>query len=401
MTIARRHTSATASLRRRTHLASWLAIVAIVVVVGALALRRPAGNPDIVFYVATAHSWQGLSGQALSDATYADLRSFLTAEQWADVTGTSGDPTDVGNVYQRAALADPVSLAQQIPFYSVKPLYPALMLTLGMVGVPLPLSTVLISVLSYAVVGLLLFAWARRHHGPIAALVLVGLAVLSPPFWVLAGLSTPDALALALVTGATFAFAELRRPALMVVLMLIAVLARPNTAILALAMLGVAAAATPSSRVRLRPLAAVAAAVATVAIVLAVNRLVGAYPYGTLFYHTLYAYLPYPADGAPPIPFSEILHEYVFLATRLGTTLLPLVSFLAAIAMLLRHRSVVAVRADAPSLLVVGAIAAAVAGWLAFPSGTDRMLVGSSMAVVAVLIAATGTESGSDPLPAA
>lgn len=61
-------------------------------------------------------------------------------------------------MYLRAVASDPGALAQQIPFYSVKPLYPGLMHALGAVGVPLGLASVLISSVSFGLLGLLLFA---------------------------------------------------------------------------------------------------------------------------------------------------------------------------------------------------------------------------------------------------
>ena len=61
-------------------------------------------------------------------------------------------------MYLRAVASDPGALAQQIPFYSVKPLYPGLMHALGAVGVPLGLASVLISSVRFGLLGLLLFA---------------------------------------------------------------------------------------------------------------------------------------------------------------------------------------------------------------------------------------------------
>ncbi len=368
---------------------AWVAMLVIVALLGAHALYRPAANADIVDYVATAYSWQGLSGQALSDATYGDLRAYLTPVQDNDVTG-AGDPSVSRNAYLHTMATDPVSLQQQIPFYAVKPLYPALMLALHAVGVPLPLSTVLISVLAYAGLGLLVFAWMARRRGPLAALALAGLIVASPPFAVLASLSTPDALALVLIAGAAFAFAELRRPAVMVVLLALAALARPNAAVFALFLLGASVAATDGSRVRLRPRVALAAAAVLIGLVLGVTRLVGGYSYTLLFSHTFFGWIAYPANGAPPATASDVVHLYAFLAAALTTTALPLFALLGVVTLMLRARSLSEMRRDPSSLLVVASLAAAVAGWLAFPSEPERMLVGSFLAIAAVLASTAG-----------
>jgi hypothetical protein len=347
---------------------------------------RPAGNADIVDYVSTAHSWQGLSGQALSDAVYGDLRGFLTSAQYDDVTG-AGDKALGRNVYLHAMATDPVSLAQQIPFYAVKPLYPGLMLALHAVGVPLPLSTVLISAAAFIALGLLLFAWLRRHHGPWLALLFAGLLCVSPPFAVLASLSTPDALGLLLVTGAAFAMVELRRFRMAVVLLVLAVLTRPNAVVFAVALLGAGVVAAPSSGIRIRPVVGVVVAAGLAAVVLGVSRLVGGYAYTLLFSHTFYGWISYPANGAPPLRLGEVLHLYAFLVAQLPSTLLPLFLLLAAVGLRLRGGRIGELRNDGPALLVVAAVLAAIAGWLAFPSEPDRMLVGSYLAITVVLAA--------------
>ena len=67
------------------------------------------------------------------------------------------------------------------------------------------------------------------------------------------------------------------------------------------------------------------------------------------------------------------------------TTFVPLFVLLGLIAVRLRVVSPRQIRADLPALLVVVAVAAAIGGWLAFPSEPERMLVGSFLVVVTVL----------------
>lgn len=357
--------------------AAWLAMIMVVVAIGGYALYRPAGNADLVDYVATVNQWRGLSGQALSDATYRDVATYLSPGQLADVTGAAGDPTLNRNVYLRALASDPGALAEQIPFYSVKPLYPGLMLVLGVVGVPLGLASVLISCVSFGLLGLLLFAWTRRHLGPWRAWLAATLMVISPPFWVLAQLSSPDALCLALVAAGLFAFTELRRPGLMVVFLLVAILARPNAALLALAVISVSALARPSCGVRLRwPLALGAGGIVVVTVLL-LTRLSGNYGLGTLFYHGVVAYLPHPAIGAPALPLSEVVRLYAFRTVQLATSPVPLFALLGVLVLYLRGRRPGDMLGDPVSLAVAAALGALLAGWLAYPSEPERFLVGS------------------------
>ena len=380
--------------RRGGTVAAWLAMVIVLVAIGCYALYRPAGNADLVDYIATVNLWRGMSGQALSDATYRDVAAYLSPAQFADVTGAAGDSNLNRNAYLRALASDPSALAEQIPFYSVKPLYPGLMLTLGAVGVPLGLASVLISSVSFGLLGLLLFAWTRRHLGPWRAWLATTLIVLSPPFWVLAQLSSPDALCLLLVAASLFAFAELRRPGLTVAFLLVAILARPNVALLALAVVGVSALARPSSGVRMRwPLALGTGGIVVLTVVL-LTRLSGNYGLGTLFYHGVVAWLAHPALGAPALPLSEVLRLYAFRTVQLATSPVPLFVFLGVLILFLRIRSFGEILDDAVSLAVAAALIAILAGWLAYPSEPERILVGSFLVIAVALVAAVGDVSG-------
>jgi hypothetical protein len=105
-------------------------------------------------------------------------------------------------------------------------------------------------------------------------------------------------------------------------------LARPNAALLALSVIGVAALARPSSGVRLRwPLVLGAGGIVVLTVVL-LTRLSGNYGLGTLFYHAVVAYLPHPALGAPALPWSEVLRLYTFRTVQLATSPVPLFALL-------------------------------------------------------------------------
>ena len=68
---------------------------------------------------------------------------------------------------------------------------------------------------------------------------------MSAPFWILARLSTPDALALLIVMSGMYVLLEWRRPGLALAILLVAVLARPNAVVAVLAISAVAALARP------------------------------------------------------------------------------------------------------------------------------------------------------------
>ena len=124
---------------------AWLVMAVIALGIAGYAIYRPAGNADLIEYIAVVHQWEGATGADLSARTYADLDALLDDDQYADVTGTQGITALGRDAYLAKIKADPEALRQQLPFYSVKPLYPALMAALGVVGVPLGFGSVLIS----------------------------------------------------------------------------------------------------------------------------------------------------------------------------------------------------------------------------------------------------------------
>ncbi|HEY7132012.1 MAG TPA: glycosyltransferase family 39 protein [Candidatus Limnocylindrales bacterium] len=378
--------------RRREDVVAWVLMIAVVVAIAAYALYRPAGNADLVDYIATVHQWQGKSGQALSDATYADLKAFLPQSLYDDVTGVAGDPTINRNVYLRQLAADPQALTEQIPFYSVKPLYPGLMFVLTSLGVQVGFASVLISAVAYALLGLLLFGWFRRHLGPWRSLLAATLLVISPPFWVLSHLSTPDALCLLLVATALFVLVELRRPIPAIAILLVSILARPNAVVITVALLAAMVVARQASGIRIRWWVAGIGAVAAVGLVLVLQRLSGNYGLGVLFYHAVIAYLPYPTQGAPAVALSEVARIYAFRIVQLATSPVPLFTLLGVLALYLRLGRVREVFDDAASLAVLAALLAMVPGWLTYPNEPERILVGSFLAAIVVLIVSTGRQ---------
>ena len=295
---------------------AWLVMAVIALGIAGYAIYRPAGNADLIHYIAVVHQWEGVTGAELNAETYADLDALLDDDHFADVTGGQGI-TELGrDDYLAKIRADPEALRQQLPFYSVKPLYPALMAALDLVGVPLGFGSVLISAAAYAALVLLLFRWVSRHIGEWPAVVLATLIALAAPYWILARLSTPDALALLIGMSGLYVLLEWRRPGLAMAILLVAILARPNAVVAVLAIAVITVLARPEAGIRLAwPRAALAAA-AGVALYVGLTVWSGNYGYATLFYHAVVGYLSFPADGAPPLAIGEMARDLRLPAAR-------------------------------------------------------------------------------------
>jgi hypothetical protein len=365
---------------------AWLVMTLVALGIAGYAVYRPAGNADLIHYIAVVHQWQGATGADLNAQTYADLEAFLDDEQFTDITGGRGISELGRDAYLRTIKADPEALRQQLPFYSVKPLYPALMAGLSMVGIPLGLASVLISAAAYAALILLLFRWASRHVAAWPSVLLVTLIALSAPFWVLARLSTPDALALLITTAALYVLLEWRRPGLALGILLVATLARPNAVVVLFAIATIAALARPASGIRIDWTRAALAAVAGAALYLGLTIWSGNYGYATLFYHAVVAYLPFPAEGPPPLAIGEIARIYVFRFIGLSTSPVPIFLLLGALAMRARVGSLAETRADGPSLAILAMVATMAVTWLSYPNEPERILVSPFLLITIVLV---------------
>ena len=146
-------------------------------------VKRPLYNWDMIGYVASAHVRNGLSGAQLSERTYADVKESVPKDVFVElITGP----------YRSAVYADPKSLEQQVPFYSIRVVYVELIRALGSWGVsPVRASHVLSAIFAalsvFPVAGIL----ARSGVTCLALPVVVGASGLLE----LGRLSTPDALA--------------------------------------------------------------------------------------------------------------------------------------------------------------------------------------------------------------
>lgn len=375
---------------------AWLAMLAVVAWIVGYALYRPGTDTDVIFYAATVHQWEGLDPAAIHTAAYEDVQKLLPPATY--------DRMIAENDYMQTVTADPQALVEQIPFYSVKVLYPAMLLVLSHIGIPLGFASVLISALSYGLLAVLLFVWLRRYLSPWSAWLATSLLVLSPPFAVLAATESPDALGLLLATFGLFVILELRRPNLGMAILIATVLARPNAVIAAVAVAGALALLSPSNPVHLSLRRAIAWATGAVAVAAALSVWSHNYGLGTLFYFAVVAYLPYPAAGAPALPLHELLRLYVYKIATLTSTPIPLFVLLGVLGIRARITSVLAIRTDAYCMVVVAMFGAIALGWLTYPNEPERILAPGFLAcavVMAVSIRSWWTSTTlPDPRPA-
>jgi hypothetical protein len=355
-------------------------MVVLILLQSAYALYRPAPDNDLLFYAATVHQWEGMDSAAIHAASYADIRAFLAPEVYERMISE--------NDYMRAVTADPEALVQQIPFYSVKPLFPAVLLVLDRIGFPVGLGALLIAIVSYAALSLLVFFWFRRHLGPWWSLALAGLLTLSPPFSTLPSLESPDALGALFTVAGLFVLVELRRVDAAMAIYLLAILARPNAVIAETTMAAALVVLGRSSPMSLSPARGAAWIAAGIALVFGLSLLSRNYGVATLFYFAVVEYLPYPAAGPPPLALTEVLRLYAFKLVNLVVSPIPLFAFVGVLAIRVRASTLRMIRSDPIAMIILATFAAIALGWLYYPNEPERILVGGFLSCALLLVVA-------------
>jgi hypothetical protein len=343
---------------------------------------RPYCNWDTIAYIATVHAWDGGSAADVHERTYAE----------AAVGCPSLAAPRSGSAYQDAVAASPEALAQQLPFYTIKPTYPALVRILSAVGVQSVRATQLIALVGYIGVGVLVMLWLRSFFRPLAA-ALVGWLVMSLSFALdLARLATPDGLSTAVVLAALY-FLFIRRRAVPGLGLLVGSIAiRPDNLFWLAAVCAYVVIMQPARRVH-----AMAAAVLGLGFYFGLVTWSGAYGWKTQFHHTFVERLVFPATFQPSLG----LGDYVWIYLRethpanqpLFVGLLVLLGACAA-----AHRLRKGVGSDPWTHLLLLTAVYMAARWLFWPE--DDRLFAAAYLVIVLIAVRTAFDRGGDPASA-
>lgn len=273
-----------------------LATAAIILLYG---LLRPQHNWDMIAYVAASYSKDGYRGADLTRETYEEIRKEVRSKTFSQLTTGK---------YRETVFADPSSLEQQIPFFSIRVGYIELIRLLKNIGLSYAKATYVISAifasLSVFVLGLIILKTAV----PIGILPVV---VAVAGYTELAALSTPDAMACffsligiySLMTGGRLVF------------LIAAFLPLIRTDFMVLS--GLLMGYTYLHGNRFISLFSI---LSSVSFYILINKLHGNYGYLTLFNFTFVGSLtPYPADivishkaGDYLIPYALLLENLIF-----------------------------------------------------------------------------------------
>jgi hypothetical protein len=175
-------------------------------------------NPLTLWFALYAALFAGLSAFALVQPTYSwDLLGYIGSSV------NSSDPQVVyhetfiaiqpirsnkglqlENPYRVDVAANPFHFAEQLPLYSIKPAYVALIKTLHRFGLPYPKSAVAISAASNFILAILVWFWLSAYVEGIALFGACTLIMLSPNVLAISRWATPDALALLIAAAGLY-----------------------------------------------------------------------------------------------------------------------------------------------------------------------------------------------------
>ena len=169
--------------------------------------QRPLYNWEILPYVAIALLD---AGQPPIPSRRKPTTSSKTQLQWNGmnfcwaVLNTTKILTPGGQITGTWSPTNSKIFANQLPFYTVKPVYPALMSLFVRAEINPVTATMIISGAAYAAICFLLYVWISRWLNPAISLIITALLSLNPVLTPLAQLATPDALSVFVLLLGTF-----------------------------------------------------------------------------------------------------------------------------------------------------------------------------------------------------
>ena len=184
------------------------------------AYRYPDNAWDMLGYMGVIASWRTTDASSIHEEAYSAIRS---KPKYAALVGN-----DATSEIHRDVAHDSVHFVQQLPFYSIKPLYCIAAAGLHRAGFSLPGSLLLISLFSFICYALVAWVWLRKYIGQPWCTIFSGLLILTPPLFHLGRIGTPDALELLLLVSGLYLLLEHSKAGAGCTLFLVAIWVRPD-----------------------------------------------------------------------------------------------------------------------------------------------------------------------------
>lgn len=261
------------------------------VALGSVVWLRLRNNWDLIGYVAVITSWRTPNPVELQSRVYQQIRQSTSRATYRALTT---------GPFRHDVAMNPWHLAEQLPFYSVKPLYLDMVWLIHQFGPGLIWSMHLLSVLSVLVLGFLCFNWMKIYLPDLQSAVISACLLITAPFYTLARAVMPDALNAVVLVSSLYLVFEKRKMFSGLLLLSLSVLIRPDSSILVLVVLVYLATLAPPG-LAIRKLYALALAGTTTMSVAAIATLSGSYGWKVLFVNTFDSPIPNPGQITPVV----------------------------------------------------------------------------------------------------
>jgi hypothetical protein len=273
----------------------------------------------------------------------------------------SSPEIQVDNPYRVDVAANPYHFAEQLPFYSIKPISVALVKVTHRAGLPFPKAAVAVSGAANFALAVLLWQWLGSYLGGWSLAAACSLIMLSPNVLALSRWPTPDGLATAVAAIGLYLMLERKSYFWGSSLLLVNVWIRTDALVLAGIVFVTLLLLRKLDFVQFASLSALA-----LGSYFAINHFSGSYGWAALFYNSFLGGLPAPGETVLHFSRSAYLHQVIrgsFLWLIYG-------SF--ALYVLLGGLAIWLSRSAIYSYMIVAVLSARVVSYVLYPNGDQR-----------------------------
>ncbi len=332
----------------RSSLYLQIAYLCFFLLLSAWAIRQPHYSWDLLGYVGCA-----------VDST--DPKDIQRAAFDAIRNAPSDEDIRVDTPYRADVAANPYHFTEQLPFYSIKPVYVALIKGLHRAGMPFQKSAIAISAGSNFLLAVLLWQWLAPYLSGWSLAAACSLIMLSPNILVLSRWATPDLLATLVAAVAIYLILEQKSYFWGSALLLLDVWVRTDALVLA----GVVFAVLLVSR-KLDIAQFAALSLLALGSYFTINHFAGNYGWSALFYNSFMGGLAAPGETVIHLSRSAYVHQVVRGA------FLWLISGSFALYVLLGGLAVWLNRSSLYSHMIAAVLAARALSYALYPNGDQR-----------------------------
>ena len=324
---------------------------------------------DMLAYVGLALRIGGATSEQAHRLTFEQARVHVPAAEYYKLV--------VGPPNKRLIARSPEEFGRHLPFYDIKPAYPALIALLAAAGVNPIDATGFVSMAAFAGLAAVLLRWLCAFMAAPLALSLTAAIATNPLFLSQSYHPSPDALSAMFIITA-FALGTSRAFPAAAAVAVASVAVRPDDILLLGATVAMMA-ILGQWRI------ALVGGIAGVALFFAILHEGGAYPWSTLFYTSFVERVPDPDVFVSPLTvggYLEVYRRNALLMPEINPSL-PFMATLAILTVIMRVRR--AGWRDPYSLVAIGATLAISAHWAVFPIGMPRHLFGYYIVILVTL----------------